>query len=97
MSIAIREALEPVLDWYQSDEVPGRNTVDIVKDVVEDLQKDRADSLRLIAAGRELVSAANLVSTQLDDGGVTEGAHMKMAKATSGMIHALGLAAKSER
>ncbi|WP_339696024.1 hypothetical protein [Celeribacter baekdonensis] len=41
MSLDIREALEPVIDWYQSDEVPGRNTVDIVRDVVADLVEDR--------------------------------------------------------
>jgi hypothetical protein len=47
MSIAIREALAPVIDWYQSDEVPGRNTVDIVRDVVADLQEDRRAALIL--------------------------------------------------
>lgn len=47
MSLAIREALAPVIDWYQSDEHPGRNTVDIVRDVVSDLQEDRAASLLL--------------------------------------------------
>ena len=47
MSLEIREALDPVIDWYQSDEHPGRNTVDIVRDVVADLQGDRAASLLL--------------------------------------------------
>lgn len=54
MSIAIREKLAPVLDWYQSDEHPGRNTVDIVADVVEDLQTDRA---AVLAAQRVALDA----------------------------------------
>lgn len=56
MSIAIREALAPVIDWYQSDEHPGRNTVDIVKDVVADLQDDRKAALKLksVEAERDL-------------------------------------------
>lgn len=47
MSSAIREKLEPVLHWYQSDEAPGRNTVDIVEDVAADLQRDRDTVLKL--------------------------------------------------
>lgn len=56
MSIGIREALAPVMDWYQSDEVPGRNTVDIVRDVVADLQEDRRASLvlqKIVLAARK--------------------------------------------
>jgi hypothetical protein len=96
MTLEIREILEPVIHWYQSDEHPGRRTSEIVKDVVADLQNDRANCLRLISAGRDLVTAANLVSAQLDDGGVTEGAHMKMARATTAMIQALGAAKSGE-
>lgn len=47
MSLEIREALAPVIDWYQSDEVPGRNTVAIVRDMVSDLQEDRRAALIL--------------------------------------------------
>lgn len=39
---AMREALEPVIHWYQSDEHPERSLADIVADVVADLQADRA-------------------------------------------------------
>ena len=39
---AIREALEPVLHWYQSDEHPDRSTAEIVRDIVADAQRDRA-------------------------------------------------------
>ncbi len=42
----LRKALEPVLHWYQSDEEPIRELMDIVKDVVADLQADRAVALK---------------------------------------------------
>lgn len=57
MSIEIREALGPVIDWYQSDEHPRRNTVDIVRDVVSDLEADRKASLllsRIVVAARSV-------------------------------------------
>ena len=38
----LREALEPVLHWYQSDEHKERPLIEIVRDVVADLQEDRA-------------------------------------------------------
>jgi len=47
VTLEIREALEPVIDWYQSDEHPGRRTVDIVQDVVSDLQLDRSHCLQV--------------------------------------------------
>lgn len=37
--------LAPVLDWYQSDEHPEREPLDILRDIVADLQTDRADAL----------------------------------------------------
>jgi hypothetical protein len=43
----MRGALTPVLDWFQSDEHDERPTVDILRDVVAELQSDRADVLRL--------------------------------------------------
>jgi len=55
MSLEIREALAPVIDWYQSDEVPGRNTGAIVRDIVADLQDDRRAALiltRIVLAAR---------------------------------------------
>jgi hypothetical protein len=57
MSLEIREALAPVIDWYQSDEVPGRNTADIVRDVVADLEADRKAALilaRIVLAARSV-------------------------------------------
>jgi hypothetical protein len=44
---AIRQAIAPVLDWYQSDEHEPRFTVEIVTDIVADLQSDRAELLQL--------------------------------------------------
>lgn len=43
---ALREAVEPVLHWYQSDEHDNRPLIDIVRDIVADLQSDRKDALR---------------------------------------------------
>lgn len=37
--------LAPVIDWYQSDEHPQRPLLDILRDVVDDLQSDRAAAL----------------------------------------------------
>lgn len=51
----IRRALAPVLHWYQSDEQPERPTLDIVRDIVEDLEEDRADNLRMRRIAREAV------------------------------------------
>lgn len=39
---AVRDALEPVWHWYQSDEHTERPLAEIVADVVADLQQDRA-------------------------------------------------------
>lgn len=52
---AIRNALAPVLGWYQPDDAPERPTHDIVRDVVADLQADRAETLRLHAALGQIV------------------------------------------
>ena len=38
--------LGPVIDWYQSDEHPEREPLDIIRDIVADLQSDRAENLR---------------------------------------------------
>jgi hypothetical protein len=47
---AVRQAIAPVIDWYQPDEEHPRLTVDIVKDAVADLQSDREACLRLTSA-----------------------------------------------
>jgi len=44
---AIINELEPVLDWYQPDELPPRGTVVVLRDVVADLQADRAEVIKL--------------------------------------------------
>lgn len=41
----VREAIAPVLHWYQSDEHEDRSTVSIMEDMVSDLQRDREDAL----------------------------------------------------
>jgi len=45
----VRQILAPVLDWFQSDEHPARPIMDILRDVVAELQQERADNLRLTA------------------------------------------------
>ena len=42
-------ALEPVWNWYQSDEHPERPLVEVIADIVSDLQHDRALALRATA------------------------------------------------
>lgn len=57
MSVEIREALKPVIHWYQSDEVPGRNTEDIMTDVVSDLLSYREAAFllsRIVLKVREI-------------------------------------------
>lgn len=48
--------LNPVLDWYQSEEQPKRQPLHIVADIVADLQNDRASALRMSAALRKIVN-----------------------------------------
>ena len=68
MSLKIREALEPVIDWYQSDEVPERNTLDIVQDVVSDLVEDRTaliNAQRLAQNAKRLSEEGHPVSAHI--------------------------------
>jgi hypothetical protein len=52
---AIRSAILPVKDWYNPEgEYPSRPLPDVVKDIVSDLQSDRADSLKLKAANQKI-------------------------------------------
>ena len=46
--------LEPVMGWYQSDEHPQRDLLEILRDVVSDLQTDRATALAGVADKRRL-------------------------------------------
>ena len=46
--------LEPVIDWYQSDEHPKREPLDILRDIVADLQSDRSEALAGAADKRRL-------------------------------------------
>ena len=46
----IRSAIEPVLHWYQSDELADRPLPDILRDIVADLQEDRAAALKAHSA-----------------------------------------------
>lgn len=59
--------LAPVLDWYQSDEHPDREPLDILRDIVTDLQSDRADS---IALGKVRAAIGEIVCTGGEDAGV---------------------------
>lgn len=38
--------LEPVIDWYQPDDQPEREPLDILREIVADLQNDRAKNLK---------------------------------------------------
>lgn len=42
---ALLGVLSPVMDWYQPDDQDPRNLLDILSDIVDDLQSDRAAAL----------------------------------------------------
>lgn len=45
----LQAIIQPVIDWYQSDEEEARPLLDILKDIVTDMQSDRAEVLALRA------------------------------------------------
>ena len=53
--------LAPVLDWYQSDEHPARNPLDIIRDIVSDLQADRAAALSASSAARHALALCHQI------------------------------------
>lgn len=55
---ALRGEVAPVRHWYESDEHSPRSDVDILKDIVADLQSDRAENLKLRARVAALEEAA---------------------------------------
>lgn len=55
---ALRRDVAPVRHWYESDEHSPRSDVDILKDIVADLQSDRAENLKLRARVAALEGAA---------------------------------------
>ena len=67
---AIREALEPVLHWYQSDEHPDRSTAEIVRDIVADAQRDRAAIISVQRIAQRTRDAYSLALDVLDACGV---------------------------
>jgi len=50
--------LEPVLDWYQSDERDPREPLDILSDIVDDIQTDRTENIRLRSAAKRALKLA---------------------------------------
>jgi len=46
---ALRGEVAPVRHWYESDEHPPRPDAEVLKDIVADLQSDRAENLKLRA------------------------------------------------
>lgn len=53
----VREILAPVIDWFESDERDGIPTLEILRDVVKELQNDRAYGLLAADALRKFLSA----------------------------------------
>ena len=53
---ALLAVLEPVIDWYQSDKLPERHALDIIRYIVDDLQFYRRAALAASpsSSGREL-------------------------------------------
>lgn len=54
-------ALGPVLDWYQSDEHPPREPLDIIRDIVDDLQSDRKAALAISASASDAFDLCNQI------------------------------------
>lgn len=50
----IKEAFEPVLHWYQSDEDHERPLSEMIADATEDLKNDRVDLIRLTTAMKKI-------------------------------------------
>jgi hypothetical protein len=46
-TVPLRSILAPVMDWYQPDDQHARPLADILRDIVADLQDDRASLLRI--------------------------------------------------
>lgn len=55
---ALLAVLEPVIDWYQSDEHDPRKPLEILRDIVDDLQTDRAENLKLRRAAKTALKLA---------------------------------------
>mgnify|MGYP003449860348 FL=1 len=55
---ALRRDVAPVRHWYESDEHPPRPDAEVLKDIVADLQSDRAENLKLRARVAALEGAA---------------------------------------
>lgn len=64
---ALRAEVAPVRHWYESDEHPARGDVDILKDIVADLQSDRAENLKLRARVAALEEFTADISSCLGD------------------------------
>lgn len=61
---AIRDllaVLEPVLDWYQSDEHPEREPLEILRDIVADLQSDRQAALVASSAASDALALCHQI------------------------------------
>lgn len=61
----VRAAIEPVLDWYQSDEHPARPTHQIIADIVADLQSDRSQALKLTGQLKQAHEEIERLETEL--------------------------------
>lgn len=53
--------LLPVMDWYQSDEADARPPLDIIRDIVADLQTDRAAALVASSAARDALELCHQI------------------------------------
>ncbi len=53
---ALFAAIGPVMDWYQSDEHPDRDPLEIISDIVSDLQSDRKAALIAASAADDALA-----------------------------------------
>lgn len=58
---ALFAAIGPVLHWYQPDDQPERDPLDIIRDIVSDLQADRKAALVASAAADDALALCHQI------------------------------------
>ena len=53
--------LEPVIDWYQTDEHPERDPLEMLRDIVADLQSDRKAALVASSAATDALALCHQI------------------------------------
>jgi hypothetical protein len=71
LEAASRDALAPILDWYQPDDAAQRPLPEILADVASDLSEDRAEVLRLRDTVARLGGILDLISEKSENADIS--------------------------